>query len=162
MEKIIKVGVADLKVTYCPNILTTLGLGSCVGVCLWDWRSKISGLAHIMLPSDDGGDFSLNPMKYADTAIDIELNEMLDLGADDESITAKIIGGAHMFSHVDNDFLQVDVGGKNLEAVKKKLKEASIRIVAEDTGGEHGRSIEFYSTTGKVAVRTTTRSVKEI
>ena len=50
MEEIIKVGMADIKVCKAPDALTTLGLGSCVGICLWDSSLKIGGLAHIMLP----------------------------------------------------------------------------------------------------------------
>ena len=36
MGNMIKVGMADLKVCKCPDALTTLGLGSCVGVALYD------------------------------------------------------------------------------------------------------------------------------
>ena len=36
MGEIIKVGMADLKVCQCPDGLTTLGLGSCVGGALRD------------------------------------------------------------------------------------------------------------------------------
>ena len=50
MVEIEKVGMADLKICKAPNALTTLGLGSCVGICLWDTASGIGGLAHIMLP----------------------------------------------------------------------------------------------------------------
>ena len=50
MGNMIKVGMADLKVCKCPDALTTLGLGSCVGVALYDPVTKISGLLHCMLP----------------------------------------------------------------------------------------------------------------
>ena len=51
MEELIKVGMADLKAARHPSKLTTLGLGSCVGIALYDKTTKIIGLAHIMLPS---------------------------------------------------------------------------------------------------------------
>ena len=42
MGNMIKVGMADLKVCKCPDALTTLGLGSCVGVALYDPVTKVS------------------------------------------------------------------------------------------------------------------------
>ncbi|PKM57166.1 MAG: chemotaxis protein CheD, partial [Firmicutes bacterium HGW-Firmicutes-3] len=46
----IKVGMADLNSCKSPDVLTTLGLGSCVGIILYDPITKVSGLAHVMLP----------------------------------------------------------------------------------------------------------------
>ena len=50
MGEMIKVGMADLKICKAPDALTTIGLGSCIGIALYDPSTKISGLAHIMLP----------------------------------------------------------------------------------------------------------------
>ena len=50
LDEMIKVGMADLKVGKSPDVLTTLGLGSCVGVAIYDPVTKISGLLHCMLP----------------------------------------------------------------------------------------------------------------
>ena len=36
MGEVIKVGMADLKTAKAPNTLTTLGLGSCIGLTLYD------------------------------------------------------------------------------------------------------------------------------
>ena len=49
LDEMIKVGMADLKVGKSPDVLTTLGLGSCVGVAIYDPVTKISGLLHCML-----------------------------------------------------------------------------------------------------------------
>ena len=46
----IKVGMADLNVCKTPEALTTLGLGSCIGACIYDPVAKIAGLVHYMLP----------------------------------------------------------------------------------------------------------------
>ena len=35
MGEVIKVGMADLKTAKAPNTLTTLGLGSCIGLTLY-------------------------------------------------------------------------------------------------------------------------------
>lgn len=42
----IKVGMADLNVCKTPEALTTLGLGSCIGACIYDPVAKIAGLVH--------------------------------------------------------------------------------------------------------------------
>ena len=50
MANIVKVGMADLNVCKSPEGITTLGLGSCVGICIRDPVAKVGGLAHAMLP----------------------------------------------------------------------------------------------------------------
>ena len=50
MSEIIKVGMADWKVCSGQDGVTTLGLGSCVGIAIRDPATGIGGLAHIMLP----------------------------------------------------------------------------------------------------------------
>ena len=44
------VGMADMNVAKDKGILITLGLGSCVGIALYDPVVKVAGLAHCMLP----------------------------------------------------------------------------------------------------------------
>src|SRR5699024_11905725 len=39
-----------LNFVKAPNIIRTSGLGSCVGVVVYDLARKTAGLAHIMLP----------------------------------------------------------------------------------------------------------------
>ena len=94
----IKVGMADLAATIAPQNLVTIGLGSCVGICLYDKATKVGGLAHIMLPDSTQGRTMQNKAKYADTAIEVLLEEMTKLGAQKRRITAKIAGGAKMFN----------------------------------------------------------------
>lgn len=79
--KVIKVGMADLKTAKTPNILTTLGLGSCVGITLFDKYIKVAGLAHIMLPSSKEIKKNSNKAKFADTGIELLLEKMVVIGA---------------------------------------------------------------------------------
>ena len=160
MPKIIKVGIADLKVTRKPNILTTIGLGSCVGVCFWDPVSKVAGMAHVMLPSSSISKPTSNMLKYADTAITSLIEKMIDLGVKKSNIQAKIVGGAHMFSTVEGNGR--NIGESNVNAVKEKLKEENINLISEDTGSNYGRTIELYSDTGKLIVKTVTKGIKEL
>ena len=71
MGDVIKVGMADLNVCKSPDIITTLGLGSCIGIAVYDPVTKIGGLAHIMLPDSTQIRNNLNKAKFADTGIEI-------------------------------------------------------------------------------------------
>ena len=153
MGDAIKVGMADLKVTSKPNSLTTLGLGSCVGICLYDKSKKIIGMAHIMLPSSKEIRNNSNKYKFADTAIDEMIKLMKEKGATKRRLTAKIAGGAMMFKFKSNSS-KMNVGQRNAEAVKQILKEKRIKILADDTGGSFGRTITFDSSDGSLKIKT--------
>ena len=152
MAEIIKVGMADLKVCKAPDALTTLGLGSCVGIALWDTASGVGGLSHIMLPDSTKIKNNSNIYKFADSAIDELIRQLLKLGAVRARLKAKITGGASMFAFQSlNEELQV--GKLNVIAVKEKLAKERIPLIAEDTGGSKGRTIVFYPQTGKIRIR---------
>lgn len=160
MNKVIKVGMADLNTTVYPGILTTLGLGSCVGICLYDPTTKIAGMAHIMLPSSKTIKNNSNFAKFADTALDKLIKDMLSQGAIRYRLISKIAGGSQMFSFMNNDIMKI--GERNIHAVKNRLKDLKIPIYAEDTGGNYGRTIEFYSENGILLVKTIGHGTKEI
>ncbi|KSV60703.1 chemotaxis protein CheD [Acetivibrio ethanolgignens] len=152
MSEMIKVGMADYNICKAPDAITTLGLGSCVGIALYDSIRKIAGLAHIMLPDSTLVRNNNNIAKFADTGIDACIDMMVKKGASRIGLTAKIAGGAQMFAFgSNNDMLRI--GERNVEATKKKLKELGIRILAEDTGKNYGRTIEFYPETGELLIK---------
>ncbi|MGE5631769.1 MAG: chemotaxis protein CheD [Caulobacteraceae bacterium] len=161
MADLIKVGMADLNTTYSPGILTTLGLGSCVGICLYDTSSKISGLVHIMLPNSTQIKNNSNTAKFADTGISKLLEEMVKLGARKNKIISKIAGGSQMFSFNDTSDI-MRIGARNVAATKETLGLLNIPIVAEDTGGNYGRTIELYSETGILLIKTIGYGTKQI
>ena len=123
MGEVIKVGMADLKVCKAPDSLTTLGLGSCVGVALYDKSTKITGLAHVMLPSSKEISNNSNIAKFADTGIDETIRLMKEKGANMSHVVAKIAGGAQMFAFSARNNDMLNVGERNVKAVKEKLKE---------------------------------------
>lgn len=158
MSEIIKVGMADLKTCVSPNGVTTLGLGSCVGIAIRDPKTKIGGLAHIMLPDskaikNDGR----NLAKFADTGIEELVRQMERLGARRANMVAKIAGGAMMFNFQGTVSVG-QVGDRNVEATKAKLKELRIPILAEDTGKNFGRTVVFYPETGDFHIRAVGKS----
>lgn len=161
MMKIVKVGMADLAVLKSVGILTTLGLGSCVGIVLYDNTNKVGGLAHIMLPSSKEIKNNSNKAKFADTAIELLLDEMIQLGANSRKIVAKLAGGSQMFAfNAKNDILKI--GERNVKASKKILGKFNIPVIAEDTGGNYGRTIELNIGDGSLLVRTIGHGTKII
>lgn len=161
MNEFIKVGMADLNVCKVPHVLTTLGLGSCVGIVLYDPVTKVSGLAHIMLPDSTKIKNNSNIAKFADTAIDKMIEDMCRIGANRNRLISKLAGGAQMFSfNTNNDLMKV--GERNIIASKEKLNKLGIRIVGEDTGNNYGRTIEFYSETGELKIKTIGKPIKII
>lgn len=159
--KEIKVGIGDVQVAAAPDKLITLGLGSCIGIVLFDRVRKIAGLAHIMLPESEGFANHSNPMKFADTAIPILIEKMLKSGACRGELKAKIAGGASMFSFSDKSPI-MDIGNRNTRAVKNALNNAKIPIITEDTGGNSGRTMIVEADTGKVFLRTVGKGIKEL
>lgn len=161
MAEMIKVGMADLKICHAPDAVTTLGLGSCVGVALYDKVSKVAGLVHVMLPDSTQVRQNQNRAKFADTGIDYLIEEMVTAGANKSLLTAKIAGGAQMFAFSGNsDMLRV--GKRNVEAVKRKLSALGIRILAEDTGLNFGRTVEFYPETGDFVIKSVGKPMRTI
>ena len=157
----IKVGMADLNICHSPDAITTLGLGSCVGIALYDKTTQIAGLAHIMLPDSTKVRQNQNRAKFADTGIDMLIQLLVKEGARKQALTAKIAGGAQMFAFSsNNDMLRV--GQRNVEAVKAKLGSLGIRILAEDTGLNFGRTVEFYPETGDFVIKAVGKEVRSI
>ena len=152
MSEIIKVGMADLKICRAPDGLTTLGLGSCVGIAVRDAARGIGGLAHIMLPDSTAIKDNSNIPKFADTGIDELIRQMVAAGANKSRLEAKIAGGAQMFAF-SGKTSTAQVGARNVEAVKKKLNELRIPILAEDTGKNFGRTVIYYPANGSFLIR---------
>ena len=149
----IVVGIADLKVAKHPDVLTTLGLGSCIGITLYDSATKIGGLAHIMLPSYKGYE-GQTIMKFADSAVVELLNQITRAGARRSTLVAKIAGGAHMFGSktTSNDMLKI--GERNAAASLAILAQLRIPVKARETGGTHGRTIILNLEDGSLKIRT--------
>jgi chemotaxis protein CheD len=159
---LVKVGMADLNIAGDGAVLKTTGLGSCVGLTLFDPQIKLGGMAHIMLPTSDiAREGQLNIAKYADTAIPELLMRMKSKGAVTGRLVAKMAGGAQMFAFMGgSDTMRI--GPRNVEATKQALEYFMIPLVAEDTGGNYGRTVELNSQTGVFIIRSVQFGVKEI
>jgi chemotaxis protein CheD len=124
-------------------VLQALGLGSCIGVLMYDRQTHTGGLAHVMLPdSCVARDGKVVLGKYADTAIPELLRLLAAKGIQRQRLTVKIAGGAEMFAFSGSDGPKLAVGARNASAVQEQLSREGLRISALDTGGNHGRTME--------------------
>ena len=162
-ENVVKVAMADLNVlALTTGVLKTTGLGSCVGLTLYDPAAKVAGMAHVMLPSSEiARGEQKNIAKYSDTAIPELIRRMVDLGASAIRLEAKLAGGAQMFAFAANN-ITMRIGPRNVDSCKEILKRLSIPIKAEDTGGNYGRTIEFHCSTGRMVIHSVHQAVREI
>lgn len=155
----IKVGMADLNICKSPDMITTLGLGSCIGIALYDPVTKIGGLAHIMLPDSTQMRNNTNIAKFADTGIEELVKRMIAAGANKSRLVAKIACGAKMFE-VSGLSAIGNVGERNAQASKEKLKQLGIPLKAEDTGLNYGRTVELYTETGEFHIKSVGKTLK--
>lgn len=160
MSRNIVVGIAAFDIVSTPMNITTIGLGSCVGISLYDKGKKMVGLIHIMLPDSKCFSSITNPYKYADTAIPLVIDELVKRGAMKFRLTAKIAGGAQMFKSQDYKYLS-DVGTRNVLAVEKTLESYGIRIEGRDVGGNKGRTMTVEAATGQVTIKSLGKNVLE-
>ncbi|WP_374721860.1 chemotaxis protein CheD [Peribacillus tepidiphilus] len=162
IAKVIKVGIADMNIVRYPHVIRTSGLGSCVGVVIYDQIKELAGLVHVMLPDSSlAKEGQINIAKYADTGINELVKRLIREGARPSSLKAKIAGGAQMFQFSSgNDLMRI--GPRNVEAVKHCLRKLGIPIVAEDVGGNNGRTIEFNPKTCLLNVRTVNKGAADI
>jgi len=158
----INVPMGEMKVAVNGDCLTSLGIGSCLVVTLYDSRLQNGGLAHTMLAGYRLSSKLQNPCeerrienkevkntKFVDTAIDEMLKKLEAHGTKREDLGAKLIGGANMFAG-----LVSDIGQNNIATAKEKLKKEKIKVIGEVVGGSKGRSVEFSTGTGIVTVKT--------
>ena len=114
-----------------------------------------------MLPWSFQARNNANEAKFADTGIRLLLKRMLADGASLKNIIAKLAGGAQMFTFSGaSDMMRV--GQRNVEAAKEILNSLKIPVISEDTGGNHGRTIELYSDDGRLKIKTIGYGIKYI
>jgi chemotaxis protein CheD len=155
----VRVDMADMKVESRPVVLVT-NVGSCVAICIHDMVNKCGGLAHIMLPNSSINTNKSMPYKYADTAVPSMIEAFRRRGRSSCCLTAKIAGGANMFPNLKSNTL--NIGMKNVEAVKKALAAKRVRLLAEDVMGTCGRRVIFNVANGSVQVQKGSGEVKKI
>ncbi|MHA1898160.1 MAG: chemotaxis protein CheD [Promethearchaeota archaeon] len=133
--------MGDLVITDNPEQYCILGLGSCIGLVIYDNNKSKFGLAHIALPSsEDYKNISKSKNHsigyYADLAIQYIVKEFQRFQIKNSLLNAKIVGGSKIF---END--PINIGKKNTIVTKKELSKYNIKIISEYVGGNSGVSI---------------------
>lgn len=151
-----RVGISEFRVAQAPTVLVTYGLGSCLGIALYDPALRLGGLAHTLLPRSRPGIVETRQTKFVDRSIHLMAEELVRLGAGEERITARIFGGANMFEPLHSP-ATAGIGERNAQTARETLQTLGIELQAEDVGGSHGRTVEFDLASGEVRVRSVCR-----
>jgi chemotaxis protein CheD len=157
----IPVRVGEAKVATGNHVLFVIGLGSCVGIALYDSSTHVGGLAHVMLPHPSNARKPSPPGRFASTAVEFLIGEMEQAGAARDRLYARMVGGASMFE----DILADDgpaLGTRNVDAARAALVEAGIPLKGEMVGGRHGRTINFYMQDGRILVTSVNHADAEL
>jgi chemotaxis protein CheD len=147
----LRVKVADFAAAGDGAVIATIGLGSCVAIALHDARAGVGALAHVLLPDETLSRDAANRAKFATTAVPLLVEQVRRLGGRGP-LTAKIVGGASMFAQL-LPMGGTNMGARNVEATLTALAKAGIPLAAQDTGGDHGRSVFLHVSDGRVVVR---------
>ena len=143
--------VADFAVGKGGGVLSTIGLGSCVAIVIYDKQTRVGGMAHVLLPSEGLSRDKDNRAKFPGTAVPLLLEEMRKLGARGP-FTAKIAGGSSMFGALLPSG-GINMGERNVLSSRQALSDAGIPLAAQDVGGDYGRSVYFHLDDGRMLVR---------
>ncbi|HUH79022.1 MAG TPA: chemotaxis protein CheD [Methanoregula sp.] len=150
------IGIGEYRVGSFP--MMTIGLGSCIGLVIYDGGMKKGAMVHIMLPESTGR--TDRPGKYADTAIPLIVNELLGAGCRKKNLAAKMAGGSCMFEYFGAN---LNIGERNIQKVREVLAANQIKLEAEDVGGKFGRSVTFFPESGgRLSIRRADGTTKDL
>ena len=127
------------------NVIISTLLGSCVSACLVDFRSKVIGMNHFILPGDMRRQGILTSPRYGMYAMESLIESMVKLGARRKRIEARVFGGGSIVNSRGRS-----VQKNNIDFIKAYLGMEGIPIMFEDLGGDYGRKIYFFSDTFEI------------
>lgn len=158
----VSVGIGQLAISKDPKeILVAYGLGSCVGISVYDPEAKIAGLVHVLLPGSDGkAPNAKEPGRFADTGVDALIQRVIEAGGVARRLVVKLAGGASVLGPANAE--KFKIGERNAEAIRERLKGHGLSVAAVDLGGVKGRTLEVHPATGKTFVRTAASPANEL
>lgn len=153
MDRIINVGLGELVVSQNPaEVLVAYGLGSCLGISMYDPHRRIAGLLHAVLPERLNGGDTLQS-KYVNSGLQRLLEQMTAAGAHPQSLVLRMAGGANMLASpsLSQTF---DIGTRNIKSARQTAEMLGLQFAAQEVGGNMGRTVRLYVSTGRMTVRT--------
>ena len=151
-DNMLSVGLGEIKVSRDPlDVLIAFGLGSCLGIGMFDPIARVSGLLHAVLPESKNG-MDGSTAKYVDSGIRLLLKQVSDLGANQKRIIIRMAGGANMLTApgLSNTF---DIGTRNINSAHNTFTSMGLRLLKEEVGGEVGRTVRLYVADGRMTIR---------
>lgn len=152
MTNSIAVGLAEIKISRDPNdTIVAFGLGSCLGIGIFDPMLKVGGMLHAVLPKNNDGVDKLSP-KYVDSGIQLLLEMLQKEGLVKSRMIVRMAGGANMLN-IGNSSTPFDIGTRNIESARATFAKLNIKVQAEEVGGQTGRTVRLYVVDGKMTIR---------
>ncbi|MGM5480840.1 MAG: chemotaxis protein CheD [Nanobdellota archaeon] len=127
------VNMGDLNIGHGTDELISLGLGSCIGIALYDSTRRIAGLAHVMLPNSSDSKIEYIAPKPILGVKDSDTKNTLRHSLRKQSVT--IIGEAF--------------GSHELEELVKRNPEANILFMEESFSPSIDETIAHLTTINK-------------
>jgi chemotaxis protein CheD len=160
MANSIAIGLAELKISRNPDdVLVAFGLGSCLGIGMYDPVLHVGAMLHAVLPINS--DSKAEQAKYVDSGINMLLDLMLQSGAQKNRIITKMAGGANMLN-VSSLSSTFDIGNRNIDAARLTFQKSAIRLNSEEVGGKIGRTVRLYIASGRYTIRMMGEQEREI
>jgi chemotaxis protein CheD len=155
-DKLLAVTIGAVVTSKVPDeVLVAYGLGSCIAVCLYDPVARAGGMLHALLPTaPDKSKTQDSRAKFVDEGVPLLIKELAELGARRSRLIVLLCGGAKVLSVPGySDDGVMNIGKRNVQAAEAALQAANLRVKAQDTGGNVGRTVKLYIATGQVTVR---------
>lgn len=152
MGETFAVGLGEICISkQLDDVLVAYGLGSCLGISMYDPHKNIAGLLHAVLPKGKCNG-EAGHIKYVQCGIDELIRQMEEKGALRYSFIVKIVGGAHMLTAPGfSDILKV--GERNMEAAEDHFSQLNMKISSQEVGGNRGRTVRLYVSDGRFTIR---------
>ena len=152
MDNSLAVGLGEIKLSNNPaDVLVAYGLGSCVGISMYDPQARVGALLHAVLPQRLNDGDARNP-KFVDSGVLRMLEQLEQMGAARHRLVVRMVGGATMLN-IPGAKQSLNIGERNVAAARLVLAEQRLRLSAEDVGGNTGRTVRLHVNTGRTTVR---------
>jgi chemotaxis protein CheD len=161
MLNLVAVGLGEIRVSRNPqDVLVSYGLGSCVGIGMYDPAVHVAGMLHAFLPTNSNRSPN-HASKYVDSGIPDLLDQMMHAGADRNRLVIRMAGGANML--VTPGLSQsLNIGSRNLEVAYCVLDRIQLKITSQEVGGNIGRTVRLYVANGRMTIRTAGNQEREL
>ena len=161
MEHLYSVGLGEYVISHDPlDVLVAYGLGSCLGIGMFDPVARVAGLLHAVLPEHQSNNGQV-PTKFVDTGIVYLMNALIKTGANRSRLVVWMAGGANMITSTGVNKV-FDIGSRNIQTAMTVFGDLRVRLSGQEIGGFTGRTVRVYVGEGRMTVRTIGQTERNI